>query len=200
MDDIDFEELEDELAKIDPEELRNLLQLLSENVPAVQKIIQNVLDEPISEETQKRFEPIAPPRRRNRRQELLRRFDLFPPYSEILNLYGGRAGVVCDYRLCMAVTEAIKMSPPELRERFYKEYLATKLRQRNEMGWKEIHDEMIGGPFCEKQRELSKILICRKCTDCGLTGLCVLCFKNNVYHYLAEDNWKVYGEKFLEWW
>ena len=34
MDNIDFEALEDELAQIDPEELRNLLQLLSENVPA----------------------------------------------------------------------------------------------------------------------------------------------------------------------
>ena len=105
MDDIDFEALSEELAKIDPAELRYLLQLLPENVPSVQKIIQNVLDEPISEETQKRlqppllpkpFQPIAPPRKRNRRQELLRRFDPFPPQNirnvtdyqnEILNLY-----------------------------------------------------------------------------------------------------------------
>ena len=97
--------MEEELAKIDPAELRYLLQLLPENVPAVQKIIQNVLDEPISEETQKRlqpplrpkpFQPIAPPQRRNRGQELLRRFDPFPPQNirnvtdylnEILNLY-----------------------------------------------------------------------------------------------------------------
>ena len=57
MDDIDFEALEEELAKIDPAELRYLSQLLSENVPAVQKIIQNVLEEPISEETQKHLRP-----------------------------------------------------------------------------------------------------------------------------------------------
>ena len=105
MDDIDFEALEEELAKIDPAELRYLLQLLPENVPAVQKIIQNVLDEPISEKKQKRlqpplrpkpFQPIAPPRNRNRRRELLRSFDPFPPQTirnvtdyqnEILNLY-----------------------------------------------------------------------------------------------------------------
>ena len=105
MDDIDFKALEEELAKIDPAELRNLSQLLSENVPVVEKIIQNVLEEPISEETQKHlqpplspkpFQPIAPPRNRNRRQELLRRFDPFPPQNirnvtdyqnEILNLY-----------------------------------------------------------------------------------------------------------------
>ena len=41
-----------------------------------------------------------------------------------------------------SVTEAIKRLPPELREKIYKEYLAIKLRQRNEMGWNEIHDEM----------------------------------------------------------
>ena len=105
MDDIDFKALEEELAKIDPAELRNLSQLLSENVPVVEKIIQNVLEEPISEETQKRlqpplspkpFQPITPPRNRNRRKELLRRFDPFPPQNirnvtdyqnEILNLY-----------------------------------------------------------------------------------------------------------------
>ena len=92
MDDIDFKVLEEELAKIDPVELRHLLQLLSENAPVVEKIIQNVLDAPISEP----FQPIAPPRKRDRRQQLLRQFDPFPPQNirnvtdyqnEIINLY-----------------------------------------------------------------------------------------------------------------
>ena len=39
MDDIDFEALEEELAKIDPAELRYLSQLLRENVPVVEKIV-----------------------------------------------------------------------------------------------------------------------------------------------------------------
>ena len=55
LEDVDFEALEEELAKIDPAELRYLSQLISENVPAVKKIIKNVLEEPISEETQKRL-------------------------------------------------------------------------------------------------------------------------------------------------
>ena len=113
MDEIDFgslenvttESLEQELAKIDPAELRYLSQLLSENVPAVKKIIKNVLEEPIPETTKKRlrpplqpkpYQPIAPPRKRNRRQQLLRQFDPIKPnnirnvtdyQNEILNLY-----------------------------------------------------------------------------------------------------------------
>ena len=107
MDDIDFEALSEQLAKIDPEELRYLLQLLSENAPVVKKIVQNALDEPTSEETQKSlqppllpkpFQPRAPPRQRRtrKRQELLREFDPFRPQNirtvtdyqnEILNLY-----------------------------------------------------------------------------------------------------------------
>ena len=113
MDEIDFsslnnvttESLEQELAKIDPAELRYLSQLLSENVPAVKKIIKNALEEPIPETTKKRlrpplqpkpYQPIAPPRKRNRRQQLLRQFDPIQPnnirnvtdyQNEILNLY-----------------------------------------------------------------------------------------------------------------
>ena len=57
-----FEErLEEELAKIDPATLQYLDQLLSENEPAVRKIVQNVLEEPISQETQKRLQkPLLP--------------------------------------------------------------------------------------------------------------------------------------------
>ena len=93
--------------KIEPAALQDLLQLLPEIVPAVQKIVQNALDEPISQETQKHlqppllpkpFQPRAPPRQKRTRksQELLRKFDLFPPQNirtvtdyqnEILNLY-----------------------------------------------------------------------------------------------------------------
>ena len=56
----------------------------------VEKIIHNVLEEQISEETKKRlqpplkpkpFQPIALPRNRNRRQQLLRQFDPFPPQN-----------------------------------------------------------------------------------------------------------------------
>jgi len=82
------ERLEEELAKIDPATLQYLEQLLSENVPVVRKVVQNVLDEPISQETEKRLQkPLRPkayrprplPRQIKKRkmQELLREYDPF---------------------------------------------------------------------------------------------------------------------------
>ena len=88
-----FEEnLEEQLAEIDPATLQYLLQLLAENPPAVRKIVHNVLDGPIPQEMEKRlhkpllpktFQPRAPTRQRRarRRQELLREFDPFPPQN-----------------------------------------------------------------------------------------------------------------------
>jgi len=80
-----FEEiLKEEFAKIDPATLLYLEQLLVENKPAVRKIVQNVLDEPNSKETQKSlqkpYQPRPPPRQRKVRknQELLREYDPFP--------------------------------------------------------------------------------------------------------------------------
>jgi len=57
-----FEEiLKEEFAKFDPASLQYLEQLLAENKPAVRKIVQNVLDEPISQETQKSLQkPLLP--------------------------------------------------------------------------------------------------------------------------------------------
>ena len=100
MDEMDFgslenvtaESLEQELAKIDPAELRYLSRLLSENVPAVKKIIRNTLEEPIPEEAQKRlkpplrpklYHPIPPPRKRTRRQKIIRQFQLLREFDPI---------------------------------------------------------------------------------------------------------------------
>ena len=80
MDKIDlssFENEEEELAKLDPADLRYLSQLLAEDPSTVKRVIKNVLEEPIPETAQKRlkpplqpkpFQPIPPPRNRNKRQ------------------------------------------------------------------------------------------------------------------------------------
>jgi len=100
------ERLEADLAKIDSETLQYLLdQLDAENVPAIRKTVQEVLDEPIPREMEKHkpllpkpFQPRPPPRQRKERkmQELLRRYDPYPPQNirtvtdyqnEILDLF-----------------------------------------------------------------------------------------------------------------
>ena len=92
LEDVDLESLEQELARIDPEVLRYLSQLLPENVPAVKKIIRNALEEPIPEETKKRlkpplrpkpYQPIAPPRKRTRRQKIIEQFKLLREFDPI---------------------------------------------------------------------------------------------------------------------
>jgi len=99
--------LKEEFAKFDPATLQYLEQLLAQNEPAVRTIVQNVLDEPISQETEKRlqnpllpkpYQQRPPPRQRKARknQELLREYDSFPAQNirtstdyqnEILDLF-----------------------------------------------------------------------------------------------------------------
>jgi len=81
--------LEEELARIDPAALQYLDRLLVETAPEARKVIQNMLEEPISQEMQKSlqkpllpkpYQPGPPPRQRKSRkaQALLREYDPFP--------------------------------------------------------------------------------------------------------------------------
>ena len=102
--------LEELLKGLDPATLQSLQQSLAEDAPAVRKKIQNILDEPISEETEQSLEkplfpkpfqptaPTAPPRQRRgrKRKEILRGFDPIPRenirtvtdyQNEILDMY-----------------------------------------------------------------------------------------------------------------
>ena len=57
---IEEKRLEEELAKIDPATLQYLKQFLAEKDSAVRKIVQNVRDEPISQEAEKRLQKPLP--------------------------------------------------------------------------------------------------------------------------------------------
>ena len=81
-----FEEiLEEQLAEIDPATLQYLEQITCRNLPVVRKIVQNVLDEAISQEFEKRlhkpllpkpFQPRDPRQKRAREsQDFLRGFN-----------------------------------------------------------------------------------------------------------------------------
>ena len=53
------------------------------------------------------------------------------------------------------ITETIQNLPPELREIIYKHYLTIKLKEREVLGWNEVHFHLFIQPICpERQRVL----------------------------------------------
>ena len=80
--------------------------------------------------------------------------------------------------------ELIKALPPELQEKILKEYIKIKLKERENSGWGDINEAIIYAPFCETNQQIVKSLFCRKCEECGRNGLCSLCKRNEVDHYL----------------
>ena len=91
------------------------------------------------------------------------------------------------------LSEAIQNLPPELREMILKEYIARKIKEKKEMGWDEVHDDLKEAPICEKRSRIVKVMFCRKCNSCGLKGLCYECYKNREKHYLG---YPVYDENY----
>jgi len=75
-------------------------------------------------------------------------------------------------------SEAIQNLPPELREKILKEYVAIKIKEKKEMGWCDVHEELKNLPYCKKQGQITKVFLCLKCNNCKLTGLCVACYEN----------------------
>ena len=81
--------------------------------------------------------------------------------------------------------EAIQQLPLELREKIYKEYLTIKLRQRSALGWDKVNYAIAEAPFCEHNEQIVKVLFCYKCRGCLRNGLCNMCSKNGVKHFLG---------------
>ena len=73
--------------------------------------------------------------------------------------------------------EAIQNLPTEIREKIYKELVGIKMRERKEMGWNDVHDDIKDAPFCEKRLRITKVLFCFKCNSCQRNGLCEVCHK-----------------------
>jgi len=107
--------------------------------------------------------------------------------SDVLERYNG------------PIDEAIQSLPTEIREKIYKELVRIKMRERKEMGWKELHYKIEETPFCEKLQRITKVCYCRKCTtSCYINGLCYECLKKGQNHYLDFSNptFETYNENF----
>ena len=93
------------------------------------------------------------------------------------------------------ISEAIRNLLPKLQEMILKEFISIKMKQREELGWKDVHFELLKAPFCEERARIVKVMWCRKCNQCGRNGLSLVCSKNGIFHYLSypfigdyEDN------------
>ena len=107
MDSTDLRSLEEELANLDPEDLRYLSKLIAEDTPTIQNAINTLLEEPIPEGVNKKLKtplkpdkpkPTPPPRnrKRNRKETVLKIFDPIQPnkvktvtdyQNEVMDLY-----------------------------------------------------------------------------------------------------------------
>ena len=131
-------------------------------------------------------------------EKLLKRIELFesgeePEESEeeendIMNLYPAELKDLLDYN----------QVDVETRERIYEEFNEIKRAERKEMGWNELHYNIEEAPFCEKLQRITKVCYCRKCTSCGINGLCYECFKKGENHYLdfPFPTFETYNENF----
>ena len=89
------------------------------------------------------------------------------------------------YTRIFHISEAIQNLPLEIREKIYKEFVSIKLRERKEMGWNEVHDDIDKAPFCEERSRITKVMFGRYCSFCRKKERCYECLKNRKYHYLG---------------
>jgi len=84
------------------------------------------------------------------------------------------------------LSEAIQSLPPELREMILKEYIAIKIKEniaikikeKKEMGWGEVHKNILKLPFCEFKQQIVRMVICVEYPDCPFDGCCLPCFES----------------------
>jgi len=75
------------------------------------------------------------------------------------------------------LSDAIQNLPPELREKILKEYIATKLRQRADLGWDKVHEHISKLPFCQYMQQIVPMIICFDYMDRYFEGCCFPCFE-----------------------
>ena len=74
------------------------------------------------------------------------------------------------------------------------------MRERSSLGWDEVFEELLDAAFCEERARIVNVIKCRKCDTCGLDGLCYVCLKNGVKHYIGPP-WLgvgVHDENFIK--
>ena len=59
-----------------------------------------------------------------------------------------------------------------------------RLRQRKDLGWDKVHQDLQKTPFCHKRQRLVKVMFCLVHKNCCATEICVPCVrKDSIYHF-----------------
>ena len=75
------------------------------------------------------------------------------------------------------LSEAIQNLPPELREMILKEYIAMKIKEKKEMAWDKVHENILKLPFCQYRQQIVPMVICFEYANCYFEGCCFPCFE-----------------------
>jgi len=89
------------------------------------------------------------------------------------------------------LSEAIQRLPPELREMILKKYIAIKIKEKKEMGWAKVHENILKLPFCEFKQQIVKMVICFEYADCFFEGCCFPCFERDGKLHKTSLSWPI---------
>jgi len=76
------------------------------------------------------------------------------------------------------------------------------MKERNEMGWNEVHKVICGAPFCKKQLTITKIMyfeLLKKNMNyfCDVCYVCYECYKKGEHHFIYF-NYPYYIDHFFD--
>ena len=85
------------------------------------------------------------------------------------------------------ITELIRYLPWELKELILKKFIATKMEQRSDLGWNDVHQELEKTPLCRERQSLVKVMFCFDHGDCGIDGICEPCLREGFCHKVFPE-------------
>jgi len=92
------------------------------------------------------------------------------------------------------LSKAIQTIPPELREIILKEFIALKIKEKKEMGWTEVHEELSKQPFCKFLQRLFLTVIWFKIGNWYYETCCFTCFRERG-KYICFGSKKLFIER-----
>ena len=63
-----------------------------------------------------------------------------------------------------------------------KELIAIKIKEKKDIGWGKVHENILKLPFCELKQQISPMIIYLEYPDCPFEGKCFHCFDEGNVH------------------